>query len=113
MAFSTSNLRLKMTQEKIDWVKKNSFNLATLIALITFSISLLSAYKADIKWRQKVDSDIIILQDHVNSEKVHMELLDKLDLFVTRVEFIEIKRQLDLMNARLNILLEHELKKKL
>ena len=90
------------------WWKRNFMSFTNLILLILLLVK-------QAQWQQKVDDNIIVLISHMNSERVHMPLGEKLDMFITRNEFNaftgSVKNTLKSIDDKLNILIRNEIDK--
>ena len=93
-------------QQNVDWIKRNSISLTTMILVI-------GLFWKQASWQQKMEDNVEVLEEHRKSPLVHMPLTEKLEIFVTRNEFIQMKKTVETTNENVKLLLNNELNKKL
>jgi len=93
-----------MTVQKIDWLKRNFITLSNLIILLVL-------FAKQVAWHQEADDKHEIFEEHRISLSVHMPLEEKIKIFITRNEYNEMGKKLDLINVKVDMLLNNELSK--
>jgi len=92
-------------KQNIDWMKRNSISLTTLILVG-------GLFMKQAAWQQKITDEIQILNEHRESGIVHMPLSEKLQIFATRNELSDLKKTIETINENVKILLNNEISKK-
>lgn len=91
-----------MAEKNVNWFKRNGISLSTLIIVLSILLSLAS-------WKERTDNRLDVVEEHAASSENHMPLENKIKIFVTRYEYIEMAKTLDMINTKVDMLLDKEL----
>jgi hypothetical protein len=97
-------IRLKTGKRlmKKEWFVRNGVSLANLVILLGILV-------AQAQWQQRVDDKLENFEEHRISDDEHMPLKQKFQLFVPRTEFKALERKIDLIDTKVDILLNKEI----
>ena len=96
-------MKTESTGPNISWFKRNGMNLATLIIVV-------SIFVQQIKWQESVDNTLAEHEKHVTDTEEHPSLENMIQLFVPRNEYNEMKLMIDMINTKVDLLLEARIK---
>jgi hypothetical protein len=94
-----------MTVERITWFKRNGISLTTLLLVVGLIVKQAS-------WQERVDNKLSEFEKHTESDAQHIPFEQMMLLFVPRNENNEMKKGIDMINAKVDLLLSNELKRK-
>lgn len=92
-------------EKQVDFVKRNWIGLSNVLLMIGFIVNVSM-------WKQKTDDRILHLEKHIDDKSLHMPFDRKIEIFVTRKEYLSLIDKINRIDAKVDLLLQKELNKK-
>ena len=92
-----------MNKKNIDFLKRNGISFANLIILLGMFWSMSA-------WVQKAEDDINFLKTEASSPTKHPTVEENMRIFITRNEYNELGKKIDMINQKVDLLLNKSIK---